>query len=175
MAKYLSGANQHDHAEPAATSDAVAGKRTMTQDLPVQRKAAPAASVDGGDTATAGPAAEVTDPFSLHLPVQRKAIQRQAAAAEAGAQPDPNEVELKTKVAALAASKFGGDYRKAFDHYDTDNDGAISKDELMKLLSDAGVGNGLTRGAWAKGVIGKMDKSGDGKIQWAEFEAATRG
>src|SRR5688572_10904361 len=61
---------------------------------------------------------------------------------------DGNVKELKTKVGALVERKFGSDYKKAFDHYDTDRDGAIAKDELLNLLSDAGVGNGLTRNGW---------------------------
>lgn len=85
---------------------------------------------------------------------------------------DANVTELKQKVKALVDGKFGGDYKKAFDAYDRDNDGAISKDELSSMLSDAKVGNGLTRGAWVKGIIGKMDEGGDQKIQWAEFQSA---
>jgi hypothetical protein len=84
---------------------------------------------------------------------------------------DGNVKELKTKVSALVDRKFGADYKKAFEHYDTDRDGSIAKAELVKLLSDAGVGNGLTRGAWASGIIEKLDQSGDAKIQFNEFEA----
>ena len=56
---------------------------------------------------------------------------------------------LEEKVAALVEARFGGDYRKAFDHYDSDHDGKVSKDELMALLQDAGIGNFLTRSTWA--------------------------
>jgi hypothetical protein len=84
---------------------------------------------------------------------------------------DGNTRELKAKISRLVASQFGGDYKKAFAHYDSDGDGAISKGELGSLLSDAGVGNGMTRGAWVKGIIEKLDHSGDGKIGWQEFEA----
>ena len=79
--------------------------------------------------------------------------------------------ELVEKVAALVATRFGGDYRAAFGHYDADGNGVISKDELSALLSDAGIGSGLTRWAWAKGVIKELDADGDGNISWAEFEA----
>ena len=54
--------------------------------------------------------------------------------------------ELRDKVGELVRDRFGGDYHKAFDHYDGDvKDGKISPRELTKLLGDAGVGNWLTR------------------------------
>jgi EF-hand domain pair len=84
---------------------------------------------------------------------------------------DDNERELKQKVSALVATKFGGDYKKAFDHYDADHDGGVDKSELGRLLSDAGVGNAFTRGAWTSGIITKLDSSKDAKIEWSEFEA----
>jgi hypothetical protein len=42
-------------------------------------------------------------------------------------------------------------------------------------LKDAEIGSGLTRWAWAKGIMGEVDTSGDGAISWAEFEAVFRG
>jgi hypothetical protein len=88
-----------------------------------------------------------------------------------GEEEDDNVKELKAKVGALVAKNFGGDYRAAFDHYDGDKDGGVKKDEIVSLLKDAGVGNGLTRGAWANGILKKLDKGQDGKIQWDEFQA----
>ena len=79
------------------------------------------------------------------------------------------------KVAALVASRFGGDYRAAFGHYDADGDGAISTDELTALLADAGVGSGWTRWAWASGIMAELDTNGDGVIARAEFEAVFGG
>lgn len=87
---------------------------------------------------------------------------------------DKNEEELKRKVGALVEKDFGGDYKKAFDHYDHDHDGAVDADELTKLLKDAGVGNFATRGAWVKGILDKLDKTEDRKIQWQEFESVFR-
>lgn len=83
--------------------------------------------------------------------------------------------ELENKVTELVVSRFGGDYRAAFKHYDTDGNGTISKAELHALLSDAGIGNRLTRGAWASGILAEMDTDGDGAISWAEFEAVFEG
>lgn len=85
---------------------------------------------------------------------------------------EQNVRELKNKLDALVAEKFGGDYRRAFDGYDADHDGNISKAELKKLLGDAGVGNMFTRVAWAGGIIGELDTDDDVCISWAEFEAA---
>jgi Ca2+-binding EF-hand superfamily protein len=83
--------------------------------------------------------------------------------------------ELDEKVTALVQTRFGGDYRAAFAHYDADGNGVIDKDELKALLKDAGIGSGLTRWAWAKGIVGEVDTSGDGSISWAEFEAVFKG
>jgi len=79
--------------------------------------------------------------------------------------------ELTDKVSQLVAGRFGGDYAKAFDYYDTDKDGRISKDELGALLSAAGIGNWMTRGAWATGIIAVLDANHDGAISAAEFQA----
>jgi hypothetical protein len=88
---------------------------------------------------------------------------------------EENRQELEAKVTVLVATRFGGDYRAAFGHYDADGDGAISKDELTTLLADAGVGSGWTRWAWASGVMAELDTNGDGVIAWAEFEAVFEG
>lgn len=83
--------------------------------------------------------------------------------------------ELEEKVTALVAARFGGDYRAAFDHYDADRDGAINDAELKTLLKDAGVGSGLTRWAWAKGVMDEADTDKNQVISWAEFETRKGG
>jgi Ca2+-binding EF-hand superfamily protein len=83
--------------------------------------------------------------------------------------------ELADKVSALVGARFGGDYRRAFRHYDASGDGKVSQDELKALLADAGVGNVLTRSAWASGIIAELDTDGDGRISWSEFEAVFQG
>ena len=88
---------------------------------------------------------------------------------------EANKLEVEEKVSALVAIRFGGDYRAAFAHYDTDGDGAIRKDELRILLADAGIGSGLTRWAWASGILDELDTDSDGGISWAEFDAVFRG
>ena len=79
--------------------------------------------------------------------------------------------ELRDKVSKLVGDNFGGDYHKAFEHYDDDvKDGKISRRELAKLLGDAGIGNWLTRGAWVSGIIAELDTDKDGSISQSEFE-----
>jgi Ca2+-binding EF-hand superfamily protein len=73
-------------------------------------------------------------------------------------------------VTALVANRFGGDYRGAFDHFDANRDWVIDNDELKALLKEAGIGSGLTRWAWAKGVMDEADTDKSGTISWAEFE-----
>lgn len=84
--------------------------------------------------------------------------------------------EIDKKVTALVRTRFGGDYRAAFSHYDADGNGTIDEDELKTLLKDVGIGSGLTRWAWAKGIImGEVDTNADGGISWEEFEAVFQG
>jgi Ca2+-binding EF-hand superfamily protein len=83
--------------------------------------------------------------------------------------------EIGDKVKALVRARFGGDYRAAFGHYDADGNGVISKDELKALLSDAGIGSGWTRWAWAGGIMGEVDTSKDGNVSWDEFAAVFKG
>ena len=86
--------------------------------------------------------------------------------------------ELVAKIQALLEKKYGDtsleSMRKLFDEYDRDKDQKISPDELETLLKDAGIGNGLTRGAWVKGVVGALDQNGDKKIDWKEFTDAVK-
>lgn len=80
--------------------------------------------------------------------------------------------ELFDKVSLLVAANFGGDFHKAFEHYDSPTrDGKIDKAELVELLKDANIGNWLTRGTWADGIIAELDRDADGSISRAEFEA----
>lgn len=83
---------------------------------------------------------------------------------------DDKRQEVDDKVTALVRGRFGGDYKAAFAHYDADRNGVIDRDELKALLADAGIGSGLTRWAWAQGILGAVDADGDGAISWAEFE-----
>jgi Ca2+-binding EF-hand superfamily protein len=88
---------------------------------------------------------------------------------------DAQRREIDDKVTALVRTRFGGDYRAAFGHYDADGDGVISQGELKVLLKDAGIGSGLTRWAWVRGILAEVDADGDGGVSWAEFEAVFEG
>lgn len=87
-----------------------------------------------------------------------------------------NERELARKIEALLMRKYGSTssatMRMMFNEYDTSRDGKIGRQELERLLSDARVGNTITRGMWVSGVIEKMDGDGDGQITWQEYERA---
>src|SRR4051812_47316593 len=52
-----------------------------------------------------------------------------------------HEREMKGKVMELVQTRFEGDLKRAFEHYDLDNNGSVDKGEIMNLLSDANVGN----------------------------------
>lgn len=80
------------------------------------------------------------------------------------------ETEVVEKVRALVKVKFGGDYRKAFDFY-AGADELLGRGELIVVLRDAGVGAALTRGAWADGIIGWLDKDRSGQLSWEEVSA----
>lgn len=80
--------------------------------------------------------------------------------------------ELTDKVTKLVEERFGGDYARAFAHYDADGDGRIDRAELGRLLADAGIGNWLTRGAWAAGIVAALDADRDGTISAPELQAA---
>ena len=83
---------------------------------------------------------------------------------------DGNEQEVKEKVAHYVKKEFAGDYQHAFGHFDPDLDGGLDRDALMQLLCAADVGNVFTRGEWADAILARLDKSGDAKVQWWEFE-----
>jgi hypothetical protein len=100
-------------------------------------------------------------------------LMRQAPAQPAKEE-DSNLKELKTKVGQLVKDHFGGDRRKAFDHYDANHDGGVDAEEIKQLLKDADVGNFATRGAWADGILKRLDTNKDGKIQWSEFESGIK-
>jgi len=86
--------------------------------------------------------------------------------------PEAYEVDLIRKVDHLARSRFGGDYRKMFDHYalKRPRTAHLDSDEFMEMLKDADVGNLTNRSAWAKGVVEKLDTNHDRFISFFEFQ-----
>lgn len=74
------------------------------------------------------------------------------------------KLELKEKLTHLVNSRFGGDFARAFDHYDRDGDGKLTRENVLDVITDAGVGRWITRGMWADGIMEELDKDLDGKI-----------
>ena len=83
--------------------------------------------------------------------------------------------EVRALVKEYVAEAFGGDYRRAFDHADADKDGKVTRDELTAVLREAGVGNFLTRGLWAREAMKVVDLDSDGGVSWEEFSKALQG
>jgi hypothetical protein len=84
-----------------------------------------------------------------------------------------NEQEIISKVKTLVIKTFQGNYQRAFDHYSAYlGNGKIGVGGLTQLLIDACVGAPLFRSAIAHAIIDKMDKDGDQKITWEEFNSA---
>ncbi len=85
-----------------------------------------------------------------------------------------DEKELAEKLKAYVDKHFDGDYEAAFDYFDKDDDSYLSRAELIKALKKIDIGNWFTRGAWADGVLKKLDVSPkDGKLSWAELQKLT--
>lgn len=76
------------------------------------------------------------------------------------------------RVADLVARKYGGDYRRAFDHNDLNHDGFIDAVELSDILKMADVGNFIKRAAVVRYVLVRVDVARDGLISWDEFQSA---
>ncbi len=89
---------------------------------------------------------------------------------------DKNKRELVRKVSDLVDRRYHGSYEDAFRFYARkgSSDGKVDSTELTQLLADASVGNMFTRSAWVSGIMGSMDKDGDGKISWNEFESVIK-
>lgn len=47
----------------------------------------------------------------------------------------------------------------------------MDRNELLVLLADAAIGNGMTRGVWADGIMSRFDKNRDGFIAYVELQA----
>lgn len=83
---------------------------------------------------------------------------------------DERRDEVIRKVNAYVKATFAGQYKAAFEDFDRNNDGKINHNELVEFLKACEVGNKLTRGAYARGVMDAMDADKDGEITWEEFE-----
>ncbi|WP_432788538.1 EF-hand domain-containing protein [Polaribacter marinivivus] len=68
----------------------------------------------------------------------------------------------------LMRSKFTNP-KEAFEYFDTDNDGQLTKADLKQLLKEAKVSS-LIRGLVAEFVLNEFDKSKSGTVNWEEFK-----
>ena len=59
----------------------------------------------------------------------------------------------------------------AFNFFDKNGDGTLSKKEIVKLLKQAEI-SGFIRGVVSSKLIEGYDKDGDGKVNWKEFKFA---
>jgi len=85
--------------------------------------------------------------------------------------------EVLRKIDTFVQTRFGGVYRKAFDHYDqlSGQNGTVDKEGVIQLLADANVDTKVwgisASGKYADGLIEAIDLDADSKISWPEFEA----
>jgi hypothetical protein len=87
-----------------------------------------------------------------------------------------DRIELVTKLKALCVKRFGTEdaWPQLFDSYDTDRDGLATGAELRQLLTDADVGNIVTRSTWVTQVMMTLDRDEDSRISRQEFGHAIR-
>jgi hypothetical protein len=82
---------------------------------------------------------------------------------------DPRARDVAQRVDRLVTDRFGGDYRAAFQHY-AGGAREVGPAGVRSLLSDAGVGNGLTRGAYVDALMDRFDSNRSGGVSWQEFQ-----
>ena len=80
--------------------------------------------------------------------------------------------EILSKIKIVLTQSFENQ-ESAFDFFDKNKDGTLSRKEILKLLKKAKV-NGFIRGLVAKKLISNFDKSKDKQIDWQEFKKAVK-
>ena len=77
---------------------------------------------------------------------------------------------ILNKIQILITNNFST-AEEAFNFFDKDQNGKLSKKEIVKLLKEAEI-NGFIRGLVSSKLIEGYDKDGDGFIDWEEFKFA---
>lgn len=77
---------------------------------------------------------------------------------------------ILNKIQILITNHFESP-EKAFEFFDKNGDGKLTRKEIVKLLKQAEV-SGFIRGLVASKLIQGYDKDGDKFIDWKEFKAA---
>ena len=80
--------------------------------------------------------------------------------------------KILKNIEKLMRSKFS-DPREAFDYFDADKDGNLTKSDFKKLLKEAEVSI-LIRGLVAEFMMQSFDANDDGLVSWEEFQAAVK-
>ena len=80
--------------------------------------------------------------------------------------------EILNKIRIVITNHFDSP-EKAFDFFDKNSDGRLSKKEIISLLKKAEV-NGFIRGIVASKLIQGYDFSNDAKVDWKEFKKALK-
>ena len=78
--------------------------------------------------------------------------------------------KILKNIESLMCSKFTHP-KEAFDFYDEDHDGFLTKNDFKNLLKEANVSI-LIRGLVAEFMLQSFDKNNDGLVDWHEFQAA---
>jgi len=78
--------------------------------------------------------------------------------------------EILNKIRILITQKFD-DPKAAFDFFDKNGDGYLTKKELKSLVKKSKV-NGFLSGIVASKMIEGLDKNKDKKFNWQEFKKA---
>ncbi len=80
--------------------------------------------------------------------------------------------QIVTNIENLMKSKFSSP-REAFDYYDTNKDGSLTKSDFKILLKEAKV-SFLIRGVVAEFMMQNFDANKDGLVSWQEFQTAIK-
>ena len=78
--------------------------------------------------------------------------------------------KILINIEKLMRGKFS-EPREAFDYFDEDKDGFLTKSDFKKLLKEAKV-SALIRGLVAEFMLQSFDKNKDEKVDWIEFQEA---
>jgi Ca2+-binding EF-hand superfamily protein len=78
--------------------------------------------------------------------------------------------KILKKIQIVLTGNFD-DPQDAFNFFDKNSDGALSKKEIVALLKEAEI-SGFLRGIVASALIGGYDFDNDDKVNWKEFKQA---
>lgn len=82
------------------------------------------------------------------------------------------EKEILSKIKILLTQQFDSP-EKAFEFFDKNHDGDLSRSEVKDMLKKAKV-NKFIRGIVSSKLIEKFDDSSDERIEWREFKDAIK-